>query len=359
LLPLALGRGGKIAVIGPLAGSADDMLGSWSGQGVAGDVATFRSALMGRAGREGIKLKFEAGTDVAGSSTSGIADAVAVAQASDLVILTLGESGKSSGEASARSRLDLPGSQEQLLETVVATGKPVVLILFSGRPLAIEWASRNVPAVLMAWFPGIQAGPALVNTIFGDSNPGGRLSVSVPRSVGQVPIYYNHLNTGRPRADPIGLGSTKADPYYVTGYIDETNAPLYPFGYGRSYTTFGYSPVAVSTGKLSAHMLGEGGGRLTVSADVRNTGTRDGTETVQLYIRLRGTSVARPVRELKGFERVHLAPGESRRVEFKLGLEELSFWNIDMKHVVEPSSLYVWIAPDSLSGEPARVEISE
>ena len=359
LLTLALSRGTKVAVIGPLAGSADDMLGSWSGQGVAGDVATFKTALTARSGREGIKLKFETGTDVAGSSTSGIDNAVGVARASDLVILTLGESGKSSGEASARSRLDLPGSQEQLLEAVVATGKPVVLILFSGRPLAIEWASRNVPAVLMAWFPGIQAGPALVNTIFGDSNPGGRLSLSVPRYVGQVPIYYNHLNTGRPRVDSIGLGSTKADPYYVTGYIDETNTPLYPFGYGRSYTTFGYSPVAISSGNLSAHMLSEGGGRLTVSADVRNTGTRDGTEIVQLYIRLRGTSVARPVRELKGFERVHLAPGEFRRVEFRLGADELSFWNIDMKHVVEPGSLYVWIAPDSLSGEPARVEISE
>ena len=296
---------------------------------------------------------------MAGSDTSGIDDAVKVASQSDLVIATLGESGHSSGEASARSRIDLPGNQEALLEAVVATGKPVVLILFSGRPISIEWAAKNVPAVLMAWYPGIQAGPALVSTLFGESAPEGHLTVSVPRYVGQVPIYYNHLNTGRPRIDPIGLGATKADPYYVTGYIDEKNTPLYPFGYGLSYTTFSYSGTSVGSGKLSAGQVNDHGGQLTVSAVVRNSGSREGTETVQLYIRLRGTSVARPVRELKGFQRVHLAPGESRKVEFKLGKDELAFWNLQMKHMAEAGSLYVWVAPDSATGEPARVEIEE
>jgi beta-glucosidase len=211
----------------------------------------------------------------------------------------------------------------------------------------------------MSWFPGVEAGPALVRTLFGDAAPTGHLTVSVPRAVGQVPIYYNSLNTGRPRIDPIGLGAAKADPYYVTGYIDQTNTPLYPFGRGLTYTTFAYSPVKVDAAQISARAISEGSAALAVSADIRNTGAREGTETVQLYIRLRGTSVARPVRELKGFQRVRLAAGESRHVEFKLGREELAFWNIDMKDVVEPSSLYVWVAPDCTQGQPAAVTISE
>jgi beta-glucosidase len=172
-----------------------------------------------------------------------------------------------------------------------------------------------------------------------------------------VPIYYNCLNTGRPRVDPIGLGSTKADPYYVTGYLDETNTPLYPFGHGLTYTTFSYSPVRVGAAEISAAALNGGQAALTVSAEIKNTGAREGTETAQLYIRLRGTSVARPVRELKGFQRVRLAPGESRRVEFKLGRDELSFWNVNMNDVVEPGSLYVWVAPDCEHGQAAKVEI--
>ena len=359
LLPLSPKAGQKIAVIGPLAGSADDMLGSWSGQGRAADVVTLKKAISERSLRDGFVVSFADGTDISGSASDAISPAVELAKASDLVILTLGESGHSSGEASARSRLDLPGNQEALLESVVATGRPVVLVVFSGRPLALEWVSKNVPAVLMAWFPGVQAGPALVASLFGDSDPAGRLTVSVPRSVGQVPIYYNHLNTGRPRVDPIGLGSTKADPYYVTGYIDELNTPLYPFGYGLGYTSFSYSEVSLSQTTASARALNNAGADLKVSAVVRNSGRRTGTETVQLYIRLRGTSVARPVRELKGFRRVSLAPGESRKVEFTLGKNELSFWNSEMKDVVEPSSLYVWVAPDSASGEAAKVEITD
>jgi beta-glucosidase len=216
-----------------------------------------------------------------------------------------------------------------------------------------------VPAILEAWFPGYQAGPALERVLFGDADPSGRLSVTVPRSVGQVPLYYNSLNTGRPRADPIGLGAEKADPYYVTGYIDQTNTPLYPFGHGLTYTTFGYSAVRVSASSISARAINEGRAHLDVSAEIENQGARAGTETVQLYIRMRGTSVARPVRELKGFRREQLAPGEKRRVDFTLGREELSFWNIDMRDVAEPGSLYVWVAADSTKGTPARVAITE
>jgi beta-glucosidase len=359
LLPLAAASGRRIALIGPLADSARDMMGSWTGAADSKGVVTLRSALAERASRVGMRLSFAPGTEIAGASESGFSAALEAAGSADVVILALGESGHSSGEASSRSTLDLEGNQEKLLEAVVAAGKPVVLVVFSGRPLAVTWASGHVPAILQAWFPGVQAGPALARVLFGDADPAGRLTVSVPRSVGQVPIYYNALNTGRPRSDAIGLGSKKADPYYVTGYIDERNTPLYPFGYGLTYTAFSYSPVSVDASTISAAAVNRGESRLTVSAEVRNTGTRAGTEVAQLYIRLRGTSVARPVRELKGYQRVHLAPGEGRRLEFTLGRDELSFWNIDMKDVVEPGSLFVWVSPDSSQGAPAKVEISQ
>jgi beta-glucosidase len=359
LLPLAQGHGRKIALIGPLADSAVDMLGSWPGAADAERVVTLKSALEERALRADMSLTHDLGTMTSGTERAGFAKAVEAASNADIVILALGESGHASGEASARSTLDLQGNQEELLEAVVATGKPVVLVVFSGRPLAITWASAHVPAILEAWFPGYQAGPALARVLFGDVDPAGRLTVSVPRSVGQVPIYYNSLNTGRPRVDPIGLGSQKADPYYITGYIDETNTPLYPFGYGLTYTKFSYSGVHVDASSISAASLNAGTSHLKVSADVRNTGRRRGTETAQLYIRLRGTSVARPVRELKGFSRMFLDPGERRHVEFTLGRDELSFWNIDMRDVVEPGSLFVWIAPDCTQGSPAKVEIGE
>jgi beta-glucosidase len=358
LLPLAAAPGKRIALIGPLADSADDMRGSWSGASDSKGVVTLRAALAERAARGGMSLAYAPGTETSGASESGFAKAMEAAEAADIVVLALGESAHSSGEASSRSTLDLEGNQEKLLEAVVGTGKPVVLVVFSGRPLAITWASAHVPAILQAWFPGNQAGVALARTLFGDADPAGRLTVSVPRSVGQEPIYYNTLNTGRPRSDAIGLGSAKADPYYITGYIDEKNTPLYPFGYGLTYTAFSYSSVKVDASSISAKTLNEGSSRLTVSAEIRNTGKRAGTEVAQLYIRLRGTSVARPVRELKGFERVHLAPGEGRRLEFTLGREDLSFWNIDMRDVAEPGSLYVWVAPDSTRGDPARVEIT-
>jgi len=359
LLPLSTVRGRRIALIGPLADSALDMLGSWQGAADAKGAVTLRTALAERADSAGMSLSYELGTMISGASDSGFAKATEAAANADVVILALGESGHASGEASARSSLDLQGNQEKLLEAVVATGKPVILIVFSGRPLAITWASGHVAAILEAWFPGHQAGPALARVLFGDADPAGRLTVSVPRSVGQVPIYYNCLNTGRPRVDPIGLGSQKADPYYITGYIDETNTPLYPFGFGLTYTKFSYSTVRVDAPSISAQSLNAGTAHLTVSAEIRNTGDRGGTETAQLYIRLRGTSVARPVRELKGFRRIFLAPGERRRVEFTLGREELSFWNIDMKDVSEPGSLYVWVSPDCTRGSPAKVEITD
>jgi beta-glucosidase len=358
-LPLSSVPGRKIALIGPLADSARDMLGSWTCVADSKDVVTLRRALAERAAREGMTLTYAKGTDIAGASDSGFSEAVEAAKDAQVAVLALGEPGTSSGEASSRSRLDLPGNQEQLLEAVARTGTPIVLVVFSGRPLAVSWAAEHAQALVFAWFPGIEAGPALAATLFGDAAPQGRLSVSVPRSVGQVPVYYNALNTGRPKDDRIAPGAPKPGDHYVSGYIDEPSTPLYLFGYGLGYTGFSYSAVRPGSASASAKSIAEGGSRLTFGADVRNTGGRDGTETVQLYVRLRGTSVARPVRELKGFQRVRLAAGEARHVEFSLGREELAFWNIGMKETVEPCSLCVWIAPDSAHGSPATVEITE
>ena len=359
LLPLSHLSGRKIALIGPLADSAADMMGSWSCKADAREVVTLRGALADRAERDGMILSYAKGTDVEGASESGFAEAVGAAKKADVAILALGEKGNDTGEASSRARLDLPGNQEELLEAVVGTGTPIVLILFSGRPLATPWAAGHAQALLLAWFPGIEAGPSLVRTLFGDSGFQGRLTVSVPRSVGQIPVYYNALNSGRPKADTIAPGAPKPGDHYVSGYLDEQNTPLYPFGFGLSYAEFSYSAVQPGAAAISARSINEGKSRLTVGAEIRNTGHREGTETVQLYIRLRGTSVARPVRELKGFQRVRLAAGEARHVEFTLGRDELAFWNIDMRDVAEPCSLYVWIAPDSAHGTPAKVEITE
>jgi beta-glucosidase len=263
------------------------------------------------------------------------------------------------GEAASRASLGFPGMQERLLEAVAASGKPVVLIVFS-RPLALAPVADKIGAIVQAWHPGIQAGPALVRVLTGEANFSGRLTVSMPRSVGQEPLYYNHLNTGRPavNADLTRPGRSVEDKY-VSRYIDEFNAPLFPFGHGLSYTRFEYSPLTLSAKRLSARALNGAAGSLRVAVDVRNSGSREGVEVAQLYIGQRGTSVARPVRELKGFQRIALRAGESRRVEFELNGETLAFWNIDMKRVAEPAAVTVWVGPDSQSGHSAEFTITE
>jgi len=270
------------------------------------------------------------------------------------------------GEATSRAHLGLPGRQQELLEKVVATGKPVVLVLFSGHPLTLPWAFEHVPAVLAAWLPGIQAGPALVRTLFGESNPSGKLVVSWPRSVGQLPLYYNALNTGRP-ADKSDLTNPPGDSTdtYVSRYIDERNDPQFPFGHGLSYTTYRYGPIELGAAPLKSADLNvtlrdravRNKAVLTASADVTNTGSRAGEEIVQMYVRLMGTSVAQPVRALKGFQRVSLAPGETKRVAFELVPEAFALWNERNEWVVEPAKVAVWISPDSGHGVPVTVQI--
>jgi len=359
-LPLKA-TGKTVALIGPLADGAGQMLGSWAGKGSPKDVVTLRSALTKQVEAAQGHVLYVKGTDILGKSDAGFSDAVGAAKKSDIVVLALGEDAEwMTGEAGSRAHLDLPGNQQQLLEAVVATGKPVVLVVFSGRPLVLNWAAQHVPAILAAWSPGLQAGPALANVLLGASSPSGRLTVSFPRAVGQEPLYYNHFNTGRP-ADGVDLSVPPQNPgdKYRSRYVDEQNSALYPFGFGLTYSTVAYSPATVSATTLSAKDLNAGSASLKVTGEVRNTGSRAAEEVVQLYIRQTGTSVVRPVRELKGFRRMLLAPGQSQKVEFTLGRDELKFWNIEMKDVVEPAQLTVWIAPDSTGGKPAQVAIGQ
>jgi beta-glucosidase len=247
----------------------------------------------------------------------------------------------------------------------VNTGKPVVLVLFSGRPLTVPWAFEHVPAVVAAWFPGTGAGPALVRALFGESNPSGKLVLSWPRTVGQEPLYYNALSTGRPPGK-IDLTTPPKDveTKYVSRYLDEQNTPQFPFGYGGSYTTFGYGATKISKSQLSAAALNRGlkgktveSDQLTVEDDVSNTGSRAGEELVQLYVRLRGTSTAQPVRALKGFQRIALAPGETKHVTFHLPPDAFAIWNDHNEFAAEPAKVTVWISPDSASGSDAELEI--
>jgi beta-glucosidase len=294
---------------------------------------------------------------------------VKAAEQSDVAILALGENApEMTGEAGSRAFLGLPGSQEQLLEKIVATGKPVVLLIFSGRPLTLPWAFEHVPAVVAAWFPGLQAGPALVRTLFGEANPSGKLVVSWPRSVGQEPLYYDALNTGRPTRDvDLTRSPRNADEKYVSRYIDEQNSPQFPFGFGLSYTTFRYENPAIDKTTLSAKNLNDelharersANTVLNVSAEITNTGTRAGEETVQLYLRLQGTSVALPVRALVGFQRISLAPGEAKKVNFPLGPEAFAFWNDQNNFAAEPARVTLWVSPDSSRGVQAALEITK
>jgi beta-glucosidase len=319
LLPLSKNVG-TLAVIGPLGDSKEDMLGSWRAHGKAEEAVSFL---------EGVRAKVSPQTKILVSDGAAIDEAVARAREADIVLLVLGEKGDESGEANSRVFLDLPRNQQPLMEAVVATGKPVALIVMAGRPLTITWAAENVPAILWTWFAGTQGGHAIADVVFGDVNPGGKLPITFPRSVGQIPIYYNHLPTGRPE-DP--------ELKYTSKYIDSPNDPLYPFGFGLSFTTFEYSGLETTSGIQA----------VTVSANVRNTGKRAGEEVVQLYVNDPVASTSRPVRELKGFRRIALAPGETRRVEFTVNRSDLSFWS-EGGWKFEPGMFRVWIG--SLEGK--------
>jgi beta-glucosidase len=359
-----------IALIGPLADSQIDMLGSWQGAGDPNDAVTLRTALQARCDWAKTKLLYAKGTEILTDSDAGFEAAIAAARQADMVVVALGESApKMTGESSSLTRLDLPGNQEQLLEAVTQLGKPTVLVLFDGRPLAIKWAAAHVPGIVEAWYPGIEAGPAVADVLFGDVNPSGKLTATFPRAVGQEPLFYNQLPTGRPVADDIDLSHPPTDSAdkYLSRYIDESNAPLYPFGFGLSYTTFTYSNVKLSQESISADSLMHPQprhffstpGDIQVTAQIKNTGMVTGTEVAQLYIRNTGGSVEEPVRELKGFQRVTLKPGESKELEFTLGFNELSYYNLDMDRVIEPTDYQVWVGGSSEANQGAQFEVTE
>jgi beta-glucosidase len=355
LLPLAKDTK-KIALIGPLADDAKDMVGAWSGANNFGDVRTLRATMGERAQQSGATLTYAEGTEIAGASNSGFAAAVAAAQSSDVAILALGESSDMSGEAASRAYLDLPGNQQQLLEAVVATGKPVVLLIFSGRPLVLDWASKHVAAIMEVWYPGVETGPAIAGTLFGDVAPSGKLTMSFPRAEGQEPLYYNQLPTGRPIQHPDPAHPGYVEMKYVSRYLDVPNDALFPFGHGLTYSTFSYSGVSLSTQSISAALLmrDQKSQPMVATATVTNTGKRRATEIVQCYVNIRGASTEQPVRNLKGFTRITLDPGQSQAVQFPLGFDELSFYNVKAQQVVEPADYIVYIGGSSTAADAAH-----
>ena len=382
LLPLTA-KAKKIALIGPLADDPLDLLGAWSA-GNPKDVITLKEELSRRLGDRLLYARgcnLLAGKDAAvlrglmfGGSQGGtateplpdddksIAEAVETAKQADIAILALGEPANwMEGEASSRVHLDFTGEQQKLLEAVVATGKPVVLVVLAGRPLVLKWAAEHVPAILQAWSPGIEAGPAVADVLFGDVNPSGKLPVSLPRAVGQEPLYYAQLPTGRP-ATGVDLSHMpyNSQEKFVSRYVDEQNSALFPFGWGLSYTRFRFSKPTLSRSEVPVKEAGAGANKITtVSVDVTNTGSVAGTEVVQLYIRNTSASLEQPVRELKGFARVHLGPGETKHVDLPLGFNELSFYNVDSRRVVEPTTYDIWVGGDSLADQQASLKVIE
>jgi len=324
----------ELAVIGGLADSQEDILGSWNGDGKKEDAITVLQGIKNKLGNN-TKIRYAKGCDANCTDTQDFDKAVDAAKDSDFTILVVGESAAMSGEAASRSNIDLPGKQLDLVKAIAATGKPYAVVLMNGRPLTINWLAENSPAILETWFSGTEGGNAIADVLFGDANPSGKLPATFPRVVGQIPIFYNEMMTGRP---------FDANNKYTSKYLDIPNTPLYPFGYGLSYTTFQLSNLRLSQKQIAPN------GSLTVSADIQNTGNREGTEVVQLYIRDLVGSITRPVKELKGFERVSLKAGEKRTVTFTLNPDKLGFYNAQNKFVVEPGDFKVWVGQDSADG---------
>ena len=339
---------GRIAVIGPLADSPVDQMGTWVLNGDASAARTPLNALRQMLGAA--RVAWAPGLkDARDTSHGGFAAALDAARGADSVLLFLGEDAGLSGEASSRAFLNLPGAQEELAAEVARSGKPVIAVIMAGRPLTFHDVAAKAAAVLYAWHPGTMGGPAIAEALFGDTAPGGRLSVTFPRTVGQVPIYYNHMSTGRPAAET----GPQADNKYSSKYVDVSFTPEYPFGYGLSYTRFAYSGLKLSAARMAI------GGRIAASAEIANTGAREGDEIVQFYTRQLAASLTRPVRELRAFRRVHLKPGEKQTVEFALKSDDLAFYISSGRLAAEPGKFEVWIAPDSASGPMATFDLAQ
>ncbi len=347
---LPLNEQKKIAFIGPLVKDQRNIIGSWSGAGNYKQAISLWDALQKK--NKASSFLYAKGCNLVEDSSlmkklnphdaqltldsispqQLINQAVETANQSDIVVAVLGEAFGMTGEAASRSDIGLLKNQIELLKALKRTGKPIVLVLMNGRPLTLSWEDENTDAILETWFGGTMAGPAIADVLFGDANPSGKITMTFPRSVGQIPIYYNHKNTGRP---------FNADQKYTSKYLDISNTPLYPFGYGLSYTTFSYSDISLSKNSLKSNS------KITASVNITNTGKRIGKETVQLYIRDMVGSITRPVKELKGFQQVTLQPGESKKVSFTISVDELRFYNSDLKYAYEPGDFKLFIGTNS------------
>lgn len=361
---LPLKKSGKIALIGPLADATENMTGTWS---VAAKFDKSISVIKGMkevAGNQA-EILYAKGSNLDADSlieeratmfgkslrrdprpaSEILQEALNIANQADVIVAVLGEAAEMSGEASSRTNIEIPGVQKELLAALLKTGKPVTLVLFTGRPLVLTWEQQNVPAILNVWFGGSEAGFAVADVLFGDVNPSGKLSATFPQNPGQVPIYYNHKNTGRPL--PEGKWFQK----FRSNYLDVSNEPLYPFGFGMSYSTFSYSDIKLSQSSMTA------GQTIRATITVTNTGIRDGKEVVQLYIRdLVGTST-RPVKELKDFKKVFLKAGEKREISFDISVEDLKYYNYDLKYVAEPGDFKVFIGGNSRDVKEANFKL--
>ena len=338
---------GTIAVVGPLADSGDVQHG-WSGPGAALPAVTLLDGL--KAAAPHARITYAKGTGIQDGDTSGIPAAVAAARAADVTIVAVGEAAGMTGEASCRSDIRLPGAQERLIAAIAATGRPFAVVLVNGRPLTISGWLDSAPAVLEAWQPGAEGGNAIADVLFGTVNPGGKLPISFPRAVGQIPVYYNHENTGRPY---------NPDDYFTSKYLDLPDGPLFPFGHGLSYTTFDIGGPLLSRDTISAAAL-HGGDTLQVAVTVRNTGARDGDEVVQLYVHDPVASIVQPVRRLRGFRRITLAAGASTTVRFQLGAEDFGFWTNDTRgrFLVEPGTIDIHVGNSSQATAKSTLTIT-
>lgn len=360
LLPLK--KEGKVALIGPLANNRANMAGTWCVAYTPERYSTLKEAMERSLDGRG-ELLYAQGCNVTadpalqeaaefgktierGDDAQLKAEALAVAARADVIVCAMGECSDMSGESSSRASLEMPDVQRELLAELVKLGKPVVLLHFSGRPTVLTWEQQNVDAIMNVWFGGSEAADAICDVLFGDKAPCGKLTMTMPQSTGQVPIYYNHLNTGRAVAE----GATRFFKYQ-SNYLDVRNDPLYPFGYGLSYTTFEYGEPRLSATSMRAD------GSIDMTVSVKNTGSREGTEIVQFYIRDLVASVSRPVKELKGFERITLAAGESRDVTFHITAEQLKFYNADLRYVIEPGDFEVMVGPNSRDVQRKRITV--
>ncbi|EAU9923131.1 beta-glucosidase BglX [Salmonella enterica] len=360
---LPLKKSGTIAVVGPLADSQRDVIGSWSAAGVANQSVTVLAGIQNAVG-DGAKILYAKGANI--TNDKGIVDflnlyeeavkidprspqamideAVLAAKQADVVVAVVGESQGMAHEASSRTNITIPQSQRDLITALKATGKPLVLVLMNGRPLALVKEDQQADAILETWFAGMEGGNAIADVLFGDYNPSGKLPISFPRSVGQIPVYYSHLNTGRPY-------NPEKPNKYTSRYFDEANGPLYPFGYGLSYTTFTVSDVTLSSPTMQRD------GKVTASVEVTNTGKREGATVIQMYLQDVTASMSRPVKQLKGFEKITLKPGESKTVSFPIDIEALKFWNQQMKYDAEPGKFNVFIGVDSARVKQGSFEL--